>query len=230
MDAARLVIAWAGPLTILVVLTGLVVRRRLGLCYSFVAYLVAVLTSDLLVMLWPARFFWQWFWLSKELVIAVCRFAVGLELTYRTFRAFPGARATARRALLFLLLLTLGALTLGSEEIPLVPGEPELAPLISHLQPRLLNGTVWLLTGIAALVLWYRVPVVRFHKVILSGFVPYLLVFTTALSLLERWGWTARARAEILDASAYLALLAYWAVAAWRGDEPLEAGADESAE
>ena len=35
---------------------------------------------------------------------------------------------------------------------------------MADLQPRVLNGSIWLFTAIAALILWYRLPVDPFHK------------------------------------------------------------------
>lgn len=225
-----LAIGWAGPIAALLLVIGLFVRRRASGCWAFVAYLGVVAGADLLQLLWPDRFFRQSFWLSKELVIAALRFAIALELTYRTFRAFPGARATARSVLLLLLVLTLAAVTLGTSDLPQSASEPQLGALISRLQPRLLNGTIWLLTAIAALILWYRVPVQRLHKAILSGLVPYLLVFTTSLNLIESWGWEVRSQASYLHTIAYLALLSYWTVEAWRkGDLPVQAPAPTAA-
>ncbi len=212
-------IAWAGPAGCLAILCGLTVRRRLGACYSFVAYLLAVAASDLLVLLWPDQFFRQTFWLGKELAITVCRLGIAVELGYRISRAFPGARSTARGALLLSLWVTL--LIVAADSYTLAPQQEAsaLAPLLSHLQPRLLNGTIWLLTAVALLALWYRLPVEPLQKAILSGYVPYLLVFTTGLSLLGSAGWRTWALVEYVDATAYLVLLAYWTAVAWRKTE-----------
>ena len=216
---AQELIAWAGPPVALGALVGLAVRRRVGVCWTFLPYLGAIVVADLLIRLWPERFEWQWFWFGKELLIHVLRFAVALELTYRTFRAFPAARATARALLLVVLLLTFALVVAGTGNLEPPSGAPALAPLISRLQPRILNGTIWLLTGIAALILWYRLPVHPFHKAILTGLVPYLLVFTTSLNLIESWGWHVRQSVNYLHTTAFDLLLVYWAVAAWRRSE-----------
>jgi hypothetical protein len=80
-----------------------------------------------------------------------------------------------------------------------------------------LNGTVWLLTGIAAVVLWYRLPVDRFHKAILTGLVPYLLVFAIGLNAIETSNWSTRIveTANYFHVLAFQLLVAYWAWAAW---------------
>jgi hypothetical protein len=80
-----------------------------------------------------------------------------------------------------------------------------------------LNGTVWLLTGIAAVVLWYRLPVDRFHKAILTGLVPYLLVFAIGLNAIETSNWSTRMVESVnyFHILAFQLLVAYWVWAAW---------------
>ncbi len=219
MTVPQQAITWAACLATLVLLAGLAIRRRLSVCWTFPLYLAVVMVGDLLPLMRPETFFRQWFWVSKELVIALSRFALALELAYRTFRAFPGARATARSALLLLLLLTLLGVVTGTQDLQQIAGETALSPVIHHLLPRLLNGSIWLLTAIAALILWYRVPIHPFHKAILNALVVYLVVFTASLNLIESQGWKVIGRVDYLHTTAYLVLLSYWAFAAWRKSE-----------
>jgi len=214
------------------VLVGLFLRRRYRTCPSFVLYLLVIVTGDLLLILGPRHFdvgSWSFsllgakgfysrrFWLIEQLAINVARFAVSLELAYRTFRSFPGARSTARSVLLVLVAVTLVSVIAVSPQASVLDDTDHVNQMIGRVQPRVLNGTVWLLTGIAALVLWYRLPVDRFHKAILTGLVPYLLIFTIGLNAIDSYGWTdtARRARNYVDATAYLLLLAYWARAAW---------------
>lgn len=209
----------AAVLLTVAALAGIAVRRRIGVCSTFVVYLGVVAAADLLMLLWPDRFWRLSFFVSKELVINVLRFAVALELTYRTFRAFPSARATARGVLLLVLVATLVVVFLGTANLEAPDGAPALGPLMTRVQPRVLSGAIWLLTAIAGLILWYRLPVHPLHKAILVGLVPYLLVFSLALSLLESRGWGIRDGAGYLNTLAFLLVLVYWAFAAWRPDE-----------
>jgi hypothetical protein len=214
----------ASVLLCLVVLGGLAARRKVHVCRLFVPYLGAVALADLLQLVWPDTFYRQWFWLGSQLVIDVLRFALALELTYWTFRAFPSARATARGVLLVVLLITLALVFAGTGNLEAPEGAPALGPLISRVQPRVVNGAIWLLAAIAGLILWYRLPVHPFHKAILIGYVPYLLVFTVSLNLIESYGWDVRAQVNYLHPTAFVAVLAYWAVAAWRRAEaPVQA-------
>jgi hypothetical protein len=223
------IVGLAGPSLALVTVVGLVVRHRVAVCRTFVGYLAGVGLADLLVLLWPGYFYRQWFWVGSQTLINILRFAVALELTYRTFRAFPGARGTARLILLVVLLATLVLVVGGTQDAAAVAGGDSLAPVISRVQPRIVNGTIWLLTAVAGLILWYRLPVHPLHKAILTGFVPYLLVFTTTLNLLETKGWQIRENVNLLNTGAYVLLLGYWTWAAWRrADVPARAPETES--
>jgi hypothetical protein len=205
-----------GEIILVVVLLGILVRRRAASCYSFTVYIVAVLVCEVLITAWPVRFHTWNFWVFKEILLIVLKFAIALELAARTFRAFPGARSTARGVALLVVLISLAAVL--SLPAPTNPGFPELA---SQVVPRIVNGTIWLFTALAAVILWYRLPVDLFHKAILVGFVPYLLVFTVALNLLVVFEGEAKwlAMASYLQSVAYVLLLGYWGYAAWR---PLE--------
>ena len=211
MAPAEKLVVCVGLLLLAACLTGLFVRRRQGLCVSFTLYLVAVLLSDSLVLLWPQRFKTWDFWVLKESVHNLLKFGIALELTVRTFRSFPAARKTAAGLVLGVLALTW--LSVGPRP-RLAVGNTEALAL--NLQPYILAGTVWLFIAISLLILWYRLPVVALHKALLLGFVPYLLIFTVALNLRREMGADARALAGYLKNVAYQLLLAYWAYSAWK--------------
>jgi hypothetical protein len=78
------------------------------------------------------------------------------------------------------------------------------------------TGAIWVMTGIALLIAWYRVPVHAMHRAILLGFASYLLIFTTLCNILRDFGVDELARPlGVIDSYAYLALMAWWAYAAW---------------
>jgi hypothetical protein len=210
-------VALAGDLLILAAVVGILFRRRYQICQTFVLYLGAVLVSDLLLIFWPGRFYFKLFWLMKEVLINALRFGVALELSFRTFRAFPGARSTARGVVLLLLAVTCVTVVAvsGDNSHGAASGPPTFELIAGRIQPRLLNGTIWLFAAIAATILWYRLPVDPFHKAILIGFVPYLLIFTTGLNILDSYGWDLRSSVNVVQVGAYIALMAYWAHAAW---------------
>jgi hypothetical protein len=83
---------------------------------------------------------------------------------------------------------------------------------LSELQPRVLNGSVWIFTAIAGLVLYYRLPIGRFQKGILLSYVPYVLIFTVFVSQ------SSSPLVNYANQLAYVALIVYWNVVIWRRD------------
>lgn len=207
MSADRLLLSYLAIGLEATLLAAIVRRRHYKACLSFPLYVVAVFLPSLVFAVWPKTFTWESYVL-REIVHNLLKFAIALELAYRTFRAFPSAMSTARRILL-LLLVVIAVVTLGALLPARNPGDIDIE---SHA--RILNGTIWVFTAIAAMILWYRLPVHPFHKAILVGFVPYLLVFSLGLQALVEMGEKARwlQRTHTL---AYVALLLYWNRAAW---------------
>ncbi len=214
MSDLQVALSHAVKLALVAVLAGLAVRGRARLCWSFAAYLVAILVGNSLASLWPSRFYTPQFWVLKQAVYDALKMAVALELAWRAFEAFPGALRAARRAILTLLVVSTVALA------GLTP--PSSYATVWEWQPGSATAALWLLTATALLVVWYQVPVHEWQRAIMLGLAPYLLVFVTVLDLLKRHGWAAlQTTAGIVDSTAYLALLAFWAWAAWRRDLPL---------
>ena len=90
-----------------------------------------------------------------------------------------------------------------------------------RLHAHVSDGTVWLLSALGLLSLWYHLPLDSIHKAILIGFVPYLLVYSVVHRAVAALG-TERGDAFNSTAPiAYLALLVYWAWVAWKrnGDD-----------
>jgi hypothetical protein len=208
----------AGVILIGAILAGLFVRRRAASCWSFVAYLAAVALSDLLIVLWPERFFRQGFWILKESVHNLLKLAVGLELMVRIFRPFPSAYAAARRGVIAVLagLAALVGISLS--------GGTDYVAVVGRLHPHVYDGTVWLLVALGAYCLWYHLPLDSLHKAILIGLVPYLLVYSVMQRALVALGWE---RGRVFNRTAplaYFALLVYWAYVAWRSGPGLDSG------
>jgi hypothetical protein len=197
-------------------LAGILVRRRAHLCWSFVAYLVVVLVSNALVSFWPEPFFTPWFWTFSHGLFDALRMGIAVELTFRTFQAFPGARATSRGLLFGLLVATSFALIAIPDGSYSAQQSSTYHLVVFEWSPRVLTGIIWLMNGLAILITWYRVPVHSYHKALLLGFVPYLLIFTTLLSLIKQWGWGFLPYVEVLDPVAFMALMGFWAWIAWR--------------
>jgi hypothetical protein len=197
-------------------LAGIVYRQRAHLCWSFVAYLLTVVVVNALLILWPAQYFKQWFYILTHGVVDALKMGIALELGYRIFQAFPRAKTTALRTFFCLLCLTALAL-IG------VPVATTYDNVLLEWQPRVLTGTIWIMNGLAILITWYRVPVHAYHKAILLGFVPYLLIFTTVLSLLREKGWGIMPYLQSVDYVAYAVLMGFWAWSSWRRETQPEA-------
>src|SRR6476661_2504614 len=96
MSAIEVLRAHVVTLALLAILAGLFVRRRAHLCWSFVGYLVTGLVCNALMTFWPEQFFRLWFYSLEQDLLVALKLAIAAELTYRTFRAFPGAAARVR--------------------------------------------------------------------------------------------------------------------------------------
>ena len=178
--------------------------RRLPL---FTMYVAGSNAFDVVYGLHPT---WET-WMLLQVVNAALRFGIALELTYRLFGAFPGAAATARRVMLAILVFT--AVT----AIATAPLDVTYTRMHAEAIPRMASAAVWMLTVLAGLVLWYRLPLSPLPRAILMGLAPFLLLSTIGMSLL--FGpEAARARAWVvyLIPLASFVLTNYWLRVAWR--------------
>lgn len=208
MTDLQLLLAQAAKLALIALLLGMMLRGRAALCWSFTFYIVAIMVGNGLVTLSPERFFNPSFWMLKQGVYDLLKMATAIELAWRAFSAFPGAWRTARVVLAAILAastLTLAWLTPRSSFDTLWEWQPSVA-----------TAAVWLITAVALLVVFYQIPIGDWQRAILLGFAPYLLVFVTLLNMMKRHGWAVRAEISVLDQLAYLAVVLFWARAAWR--------------
>lgn len=199
---------WAGLVLLASLFAGLFARGGSRVAPSFALYVGVVLGTNLPIPLVPGIYTWSYY-VALEVTHAALRLVLAGEIGWRMFAHLPGARATLTAGLLLVVTLTLGAVLLaplGAQ--PHVVAQTALA--------RLLHGTAWVFGALLAAKLYYRIPVHPLHQAILRGFVPFLMTFTVALGLLETFGWDVRLPASYAYTSAYLALLVYWNVAAWR--------------
>jgi hypothetical protein len=214
MTALQILIAHAAKVALLALLAGILWRGRARQCWSFLAYVLAILLGNILVSFWPSRFFTPSFWVLKQGVYDALKMAIALELAWRAFGAFPGAMRTARAVILTLLGLstvTLAVLTPSSS-----------FRTLWEWQPGTSAAALWLLTATAVLVVWYQVPVHEWQRAIMLGLAPYLLVFVALLGLLQRHGWMAKKPIATAETLAYLGLILFWTWAAWRREAARE--------
>jgi hypothetical protein len=211
VSPAQIVLSQLVKVALLTALVGVCAKGRYRQCFAFPVYLVLVLLCDTLVSLWPGRFYVAWFWILQQSAWDLAKLAIGLELGFRLFRGFPGGRPVARLSITGVAIATTMA-------VLSFPAGLTYTAVVLEWHPRVLTGTIWLMTMLALLVVWYRLPVHPFQKAILMGFVPYLVVFVSLLSVLRSHGWVVRPWFNLADACAYLAASSSWAVAAWRPD------------
>src|SRR5262245_25236158 len=158
MTTSQVLIANSVRLLLLLTVAGILVRRRANLCWTFTTYLMVILLCNLLQGLWPATFFTTWFWILKQGLYDALKMGIAAELAFRVFQAFAGAQANARRVIF----ASLGVTALFLVGVPHIagPGSPSAyGAAMMEWEPRVLTGTIWLLNGLALLVIWYRVPV-----------------------------------------------------------------------
>lgn len=216
MSAHELLVANLVRTAILLIFVGLLVRRRAHLCGSFAVYLAATLAGNSMVSFWPERFYTRSFYILKESVYNVLMLCIAAELAYRVFRAFPGALARAR----LVLAPMLGMVTLG---IISVPWGTDFLDIVTRYHPQIQTGIIWLLSATAVLAIWYNIPLHFLHRALLLGLSSYLIVFATLANILRSFGYDRmREMLGMVDAYAYLALVTWFAITAWRSEEAFE--------
>jgi len=215
MNDDQLLIANTVRSLIFLALAGLVVRRRLSLCWSFGAYLLAIVVGNSLVSFWPDHFWKLWFYVLKQDVYDVLKLAIAAEMAFRIFRAFPGALARARLVLAPLVSLVVLVLLWRAQQVDL-----EVA-VVQHY-PQAQTATIWLFTAMSLLAVWFHLPVHWFHRSVLLGFTSYQIVFVTLLNFMRSQGFeAAREVFSLLDGYAYLGLVMFWTWSAWRRYDPV---------
>jgi hypothetical protein len=211
----RILVGHAVKVALVAALAGLYVRGRSGRGLAIVAYLWAALVGNSLTTFWPDVFFNYEFWMRRQALFDVLKLLVGVEIALRAFRVFPGARATWER---LTAASVVGATTLA---FWFLPREAPYSVLFAH-QPQIIAATVWLSTITALVIVHYRIPLDDWQRAILLGLVPYQLVFTTAIAVMKNLGTSLHPAMGFLDSAAYLAMVTYWARAAWRHEEALD--------
>lgn len=200
-------------LTAALALAGLVLRGHVRVARSFALYLGFVVLCDIGLALWP-DVMWTWNgWIIRHTMFDLLKIGIALEVAYWVFLGFPGAAQSARATIFLLLIGTL---------VAVLAMPPDLSYdgsgfFVGEFRPRIQNGFIWVFAATAALVSWHRIPVRPIHRAIMSGFVPYLVAFTTIMKLVleyGREGWAGYLAA--LDPWAYLAAALWWGWAAWQ--------------
>jgi hypothetical protein len=209
MTPLGLAIAHGTKIALLVVIVGILARRRQRECRSFLVYLAVIAICNTLVSFWPETFYFESFYIRKQVAYDILKLIIALELAYAAFRSFPGALPAVRKVVLGVLVVS--TVFIADSAAVATAQLPWHRPVVM--------GTLWLYTAIAALVLWFRIPVTNWHRAILMGFAPYLAFFTFLGGFLARNGWDALPLFNAIEPPAYLLMMSFWGVAAWRREE-----------
>lgn len=189
-------------LTRAVLLVALVMLLQRGLhrrCWSFVANMVALIVCGFLMATWPLIFWTRDFYAATRDLYAGLKLLLALEIGYYVFRAFPRAFNVARvGSLLVLLLLAVGV----------AGGAPWFGWAKWSLSRASFNAaTIWLFAGLGLLVLWYNLPLDRWHASIIGGYTAYFVLSSSLLASESAWA----AYGKMLDP----VLAAWWLYSAW---------------
>ena len=199
-----------GTLLLVVLLVPLIRKGHWRTLPFFTALAVFVIATQGAIGVSPQRFYRWDFWLFHETVAAALRFGVALELAHRVFRGFPGAAASALNAMLAVVAITAVML------VGIYSPNASYQYIVTELVPGIAQGTAWIFTMIAALALWYRIPLGALPKAILMSYTPYLLVFTLGRGLIAESEWASRAPIGWVTVFAYNVVNVYWIWVAWR--------------
>jgi hypothetical protein len=203
---------------LLVLCAGLLRRRRAALCWSFLAYALAVVGGNQLQRVMHAKYWGSdyhaffSYYVLKETVLFVVKALVALEIWLRTFAVFPRARLRVG-------LLLVSALLVLVAVVQIVPSERDQWDLfIGVVVPRLQVGALALYLIVALAARSYFVPVHEFHRAVFVGFGAYLTLHTLTFAY---HGWSGMTSESFrigftLEAIAYPATVTWWAWAAWR--------------
>jgi hypothetical protein len=200
------VLMWLGPALELLIVVGLVARRRVWRLWSLAALMLALLVPGIGVAVWPELRTWS-FWTAKETLHAALFLVVGFEIMVRVFGRLPGAAHTARVWSSFVILVTLAVIVLPPY------GHPALTVV-----PRLSAGASWIFLGILLSRLVFLVPLDPLHKAVLLSIGPYTTLYAAS------WGRVGTregaAFVGLTNALAFVLVLGVLVVAAWRPERP----------
>ena len=148
MSLYQQVFAWLGILQGFALFGVLLFRSHYRRMPLFTLYVGVLRVFSVVYVLDPT---WETYMLH-QVVSAALRFGLALELTNHIFGAFPGAAVTARRVMLLILVAT--AVT----AMATAPLDATYTRVHAESVPRMASAAIWMITALAALVLWYRLP------------------------------------------------------------------------
>ncbi len=208
MTGYQQLVAAAVNVCMILCLFGLVRTGRWKCSYCFTVYVVGIVVLEPLQTWYPSRFHVWTYWLAKQSLYEALRVGIALELAYRAFRWFPGAKRPAS----LLVLAVLGTMGFG---ISTVDNRGDVRIFLLSVFAHLSLGTLWLM-GVTWVIVWrYAVLLYPFHRGLLASIAPYVAVFSGLSHLFSLIHKDARIYLAVFDPLAYLALSVWFAWIAW---------------
>jgi len=198
---------------------GLIVRGRWRLSIFFVAYALSNVVT-VVVYFWPARFYTQAFWILTQASSDILKIGLAIEIGWKTFRRFPGAIRAIRGMALAVIAITI----FMSLEMPLTNGRSSsFETALEDFNPRIMDGTIWLIAAMLAVAWFYRVPIHAFHRSVLTLVALYSAFFGTLLRLFGTYTFEVyRPYANAINFVVGAVIWSWWTYLAWRAPTAAE--------
>lgn len=193
---------------VLLVALALTVRKGLHRkCWTFTVQLVAWIVCGFLMAVFPDTFYTPAFYGASRDLYSWLKLAIVLELGYYVFRSFPRALYVARS-------VTMPAVAVLAVALVMLRA-PYFGWWAWSLSRASFNAaTIWLFGGVALLIVWYHLPLDRWHAALIGGFTVQLLLSTAFLASESIW----RNYSMMVDPL----VACWWCVAAWRSDQVVQ--------
>ncbi len=161
-------------------------------------HFAAVVALNLAQLLAPVHVSTPLGFVVEELVNALVRFWLVIEVLDRAFKPLPGAQRTARRAVLGALVATLGLVAWGLLASGGVRATFRALALAT-------GGAGLCLLCLRCLTLRYYLPVHPLHRLTMSWFGTYLVLRSLLMGSATEWSAVARVHAVSLSSAAWIA-------------------------
>lgn len=210
MNLYTLTLWLAGPVIETVILVRAIRANWFFKYKLFSAYVCFVLLQDIsFLFIYRSKYYAVVYWWAELLSVVM-----GLGLTYEIFRSvvgrYPGAGRVARNVLAVVLILTL-----SKSLLPSLTGSLLLPMSIIDLERDLRVIQAFCLLVLAGMIAYYRIPVGRNARGLLSGYGIFLGTSVVTLTLRSSLGEAFHEAWTSLQPLSYLTVLCIWCVFLW---------------
>lgn len=210
MDFYTLCLWLSGPIVETVILVRAIRAKWFPQYRLFFAYILFVLLQDsALFLVYRSKYYAQFYWWAELLSVAM-----GVGVTYEIFRdvlgRYPGAGRMARNVLGIVLVVTLSKSFVNS-----LTGTLLLPSSVVELERDLRVIQAFCLLVLVALLPYYRIPLGRNAKGLLSGYGIFLGCSVVTLTLRSSLGDGFQKAWTSVQPLSYLAVLCIWCAFLW---------------